>query len=192
MKDWTGGASVIIGQNNRNDYQTDHDYYATDPLAMEELLKVHTFNHEIWECACGEGHLSKVLQNAGYNVYSSDLIYRGFGDPEPFDFLVESLEDFNGDIVTNPPYKYAQEFVEKALEDIKDGNQVAMFLKLSFLSSKSRKRLFDTGQLKYIYIFRSRVECAKNGIFEGKRGVDYGWFIWQKGFKGEPIVRWIN
>ena len=51
---------------------------------------------------------------------------------------------FNGDIITNPPYKYAKEFVEKALEVIPKGNKVAMFLKLQFLEGKARRKMFET------------------------------------------------
>jgi hypothetical protein len=50
---------------------------------------------------------------------------------------------FDGDIITNPPYKFALEFVEKALELITDGHKVAMFLKLQFLEGKARRAFFD-------------------------------------------------
>ena len=63
------------------------DYYATDPKAVEMLLELEQFAPVIWEPACGEGHISKVLQAHGYEVISTDLVYRGFGDPEPLDFL---------------------------------------------------------------------------------------------------------
>ena len=59
------------------------DYYATDPRAVEMLLELEQFSPVIWEPACGEGHISKVLQAHSYEVISTDLIYRGFGDPEP-------------------------------------------------------------------------------------------------------------
>ena len=72
------------------------DYYATDPRAVEMLLELEQFSPVIWEPACGEGHISKVLQAHGYEVISTDLIYRGFGDPEPLDFLKETLDDFEG------------------------------------------------------------------------------------------------
>ena len=55
-----------------------NDYYATDPGAMVDLLKYEEFNKNIWEPACGEGNLSEVLKAHGYNVYSTDLIDRGY------------------------------------------------------------------------------------------------------------------
>ena len=56
------------------------DFYATDPKALRLLLEKERFAPHIWECACGQGHLSKVLLDAGYDVKSTDLIYRNFGE----------------------------------------------------------------------------------------------------------------
>lgn len=110
-RDWTGNKATtfvtLAASNHSAGERQQHDYYATEPKAMELLLAEEVFAPVIWECACGEGHLSKVLAAHGYEVISTDLIYRGFGDPEPLDFLKETLEDFEGDIITNPPYKYA-------------------------------------------------------------------------------------
>ena len=118
------------------------DYYATDPKAVEMLLELEQFSPVIWEPACGEGHISKVLQAHGYEVISTDLIYRGFGDPEPLDFLKETLDDFEGDIITNPPYSMGLEFVQRALESVRPGGKVAMFLKVQFLEGQKRGEFF--------------------------------------------------
>lgn len=72
------------------------------------------------------------------------MVYRGYGDPEPLDFLNETIDDFEGDVITNPPYKFALEFVQRALESVKPGRKVAMFLKLQFLEGKRRKEFFQT------------------------------------------------
>ena len=74
----------------------------------------------------------------GYNVKSTDLVDRGFGESGA-DFL-KAETAFDGDIITNPPYKYGKEFVEKALELIPEGRKVAMFLKLQFMEGKARKK----------------------------------------------------
>ena len=104
---------------------------------------------------------------------------------------------FDGDIITNPPYKYAQEFIEKAIELIPIGNKIAMFLKIQFLEGKKRKKLFKKYPPKVIYVSSSRLLCAKNGEFEkmrqgGGSAVAYAWFIWEKGYKGDTIINWIN
>ena len=99
-----------------------------------------------------------------------------------------------GFIITNPPYKYALEFVQKALDSVQPGKKVAMFLKLQFLEGKSRKQFFLHNPPKVVYVSSSRLICAMNGEFEKypSSAVAYAWFVWEKGFKGDPIIKWIN
>ncbi len=165
-----------------------------NPKAVELLLEVETFNKKIWECACGEGHISKVLEAAGHEVRSTDIVDRGYGTGG-IDFL-DGQYEWDGDIITNPPYKYAKEFVEQALRTVKDGAKVAMFLKLTFMESKNRKELFAKYPFKTLYVSSSRLKCAKNGEFSKYKStgtaVAYGWYIWEKGYDGTPSIRWIN
>lgn len=201
-KDWTGNAKSIFvchGASNHTeeDRQVD-DYYATEPKAIEILLEQEQFSDIVWECACGGGHMSKVLKEHGYNVISSDIVDRGYPYTQILDFLKVKPEHKNFiDIITNPPYKYAKEFVEKALDISADGVKVAMFLKLTFLESKSRKKLFEKYPPKVVYVSSSRLQCAKNGDFVkyGKgvgTAVAYAWFVWEKGYVGNPIIKWVN
>lgn len=145
-KDWTGNYNSVfrtLGSSHHSDHERQpYDYYATEPRAAQLLLDVEQFHHDIWECACGEKHLANVFTQAGYNVRCSDIVNRC--DNEVLDFLDITNTHWQGDIITNPPYKYAREFIEKALSIIPDGYKVAMFLKLQFLEGKSRKHLFAT------------------------------------------------
>lgn len=115
-----------------------------------------------------------------------------------FDFLgIENCDPWRGHIITNPPYKHAVEFIYKALSLIPEGYKVAMFLKVQFLEGKSRKRMFKEFPPKTIYVSSSRINCAKNGDFSGLRemggsAVAYAWYVWEKGYKGNTIVKWIN
>jgi hypothetical protein len=199
MRDWIGNDRSIyacIGASNHSDTEREKfDFYATDPKALELLLALEEFNSFIWEPACGAGHLSEVLKKQGYIVRATDLIDRGYGDGN-IDFLKQTTP-FNGDIITNPPYRYAKEFVEKAISLVQEGNRIAMFLKLTFLESQSRRELFNKYPPEFIYVSSRRLQCAKNGNFESsKKGtgtaVAYAWFIWRKGYTGEPRVRWFN
>jgi len=191
-----GSAKVFktIGSSNHTpDERAAHDYYATDPQAVEMLLALETFSPLIWESACGEGHISKVLAAHGHEVISTDLIYRGFGDPEPMDFLIETFPDFEGDIITNPPYSAGLEFVERALETVRPGGKVAMFLKVQFLEGKRRGELFAKTPPKTVYISRSRLACAKNADFSHiEKAIAYAWYVWEKGFTGDPVIKWFN
>ena len=187
------GVFVTLGASNHTvNPRAENYFYATDPRAIELLLNVENFSDKVWECACGEGHLSKVLESKGYDVISTDLIDRGFGTGG-VDFLSFS-ETFDGDIITNPPYKYAIEFVEKAISSITNGHKVAMLLRLSFLEGISRRKLFDRHPPKTVYVASKRILCAKNGDFENSDGsaIAYAWFVWEKGFVGEPTLRWFN
>lgn len=199
QKDWTGNNNSIwktLGATNHTDKEREqNDYYATDPKALELLLDLETFNSQVWECACGEGHLSKVLESYGYKVLSSDIVDRGYGQGG-VDFL-QCEDKFDGDIITNPPYKYAKEFVEKAIELIPNGNKIAMFLKVQFLEGKARRELFEKHPPKTIWVASSRLLCAKNGEFQrmrdgGGSAVAYAWFIWEKGYKGKTVIDWFN
>ena len=199
MKDWIGNKNSIyktLGASSHTDKERQkHDYYATEPKAMDLLLEVESFDDNIWECACGEGHLAERLKVKGYNVKATDLIDRSYGTGG-VDFL-EQVELFNGDIITNPPYKYAKEFIEKSLELIPNGNKVAMFLKVQFLEGKARKILFEQHPPKIIYVSSSRLLCAKNGDFESMRksggsAVAYAWYVWEKGYIGDTVIKWIN
>lgn len=198
-KDWTGDRNSVYktlgaSSHTKNDREQ-HDYYATDPKALKLLLKLETFSN-VWEVSCGEGHLSKVLIENNIHGRSTDLIDRGFGE-HGFDFLAIDNLKWGGDIITNPPYKLAQEFVEKSMEIIDSGSKVAMFLKLQFLEGKARRKLFTKYPPKTIYVSSSRLLCAKNADFKGMiagggSAVAYCWYIWQKGYNGETIIKWFN
>lgn len=206
MKDWTGNKNSVyktLGASNHTDKQRQNeDYYATDPIAIDKLIKAIDLPSNIWECACGEKHLSNRLEELNYNVFSSDIIKRR-NDVEKLDFLTAMPKDipFNSfermAIVTNPPYKYAKEFVLKALDLIGYDELCCMFLKLTFLEGKGRyKDLFSKYPPKKVLVFSERILCAKNADFEGmKQGggsaVAYAWFVWEKGFNGRPIIEWI-
>ena len=184
---------TLGSSNHTPDERAQFDYYATDPQAVEMLLALETFAPVIWEPACGEGHISNVLAAHGYEVISTDLIYRGFGEPEPMDFLTETFPEFEGDIITNPPYSAGLEFVERALETVRPGGKVAMFLKVQFLEGQKRGEFFRQTPPRTVYISRSRLACAKNGDFSHtESAIAYAWYVWEKGFIGDPVIKWFN
>lgn len=202
-KDWIGNGNSIwktLGASNHTEKERESlDFYATSPIAIDKLLTVEQPYKRIYECACGQGHLANRLGEKGFEVYASDIVNRGYGFMQ--DFLQMKGDEVSWikdcDILTNPPYKYAKEFVLKALDLINDGHKVYMFLKLTFLEGKSRyKELFSKYPPKNIYVFSERVMCAKNGDFDGMKAgggsaVAYAWFVWEKGFNGDTTIKWI-
>lgn len=199
-KDWTGNKRTTfatLGASSHSEHEREeNDYYATDPKTIDALFSVERFSQTIWEPACGEGHLSKKIEEYNKSVLSTDLIQRGGYGTGGVDFL-QTTEVWNGDIITNPPYKYAQEFVEHAIERIAHSEvahlKVAMFLKLTFLEGQKRRKLFEKYPPKVVYVFSQRQKCAINGDFEntGSSAACYAWFVWEIGHKEETVVRWI-
>ena len=193
-KDWTGNkatAFATLGASNHSETAREvNDYYATDPRAVDLLLEKENFSKKVLEPSCGEGHISKVLTGNSYEVTSYDLIDRGFGEVKDF----FDVEKFDGDIITNPPYKIALDFAKHSLDIIDDGAKVAMFLKIQFLESKSRRAFFDEFPPKKVYVASSRLLCAMNGDFDKYKSsaACYAWFVWEKGYVGKPMIDWIN
>lgn len=195
MKDWTGNSrsshSTLGARNYALEDRETNDYYATNSSAIDDLFKMEDFN-DIWECACGEGHLSKRMIELGKDVYSTDLIDRGFGEGQ-IDFLTTDKE-WNGDIITNPPYRFSSEFVYKGMSILKPNRKLAMFLKLQFLEGIARKKMFEIYPPRTIYVYSFRQRCAMNGDFDKyskSNAVAYCWYVWEKGFVGSPIIKWI-
>ena len=197
-KEWTGTKEGVFfnmgATNHSHSERQEQDYYATDPIAIQLLLKVENFDGIIWECACGEGHLSKEMQNLGHKVFSSDLVDRGFGDGM-YDFLgTDNNEVLEMNIITNPPYKYANDFIKKGMEVLAIGYKMALLLPIRYLEGKERKHIFKQFPPKKVYVSSSRINCAKNGEFDKLQGsaMAYAWFIWEQGFKGKPTLAWFN
>jgi len=195
-KDWTGNKKstyTTLGASNHSDKERqEHDLYCTDPSAIDDLFAVEKFSDYIWEPACGMGHLAKRMVDLGKRVYATDLYEYGYGK-SGMDFLLESkVRDM--DIITNPPYKYAEQFVTTALNIIPDGRKVAMFLKLTFLEGKARKNMYAKYPPKVVYVYSYRKNCAMNGDFEKYKqatAIAYCWYVWEKGNCNNPIIKWI-
>lgn len=187
---------ACLGASNHSDHEREkNDYYATDPIALELLTKKIKLPHVICEPACGEGHLSKWLVEHGHKVYSSDLIDRGYGDVQDF-FEMDKLPDDCSTILTNPPYKYALEFVLHSLKLLPEKGLCIMFLKTTFLESVGRyNALFKDNPPCIVAQCISRVQCCINGEFDKVKSSSaqaYAWFIWQKSERViNPRIMWI-
>jgi alpha-glucosidase (family GH31 glycosyl hydrolase) len=189
-------SALMLGVNPNAERQKE-DFYATDPKALKLFLDRiaedgFELKGKIWECACGMGHLSEELKKSGYNVKSTDLIDRGYGDGV-LDFLKQETREWHTSILTNPPFKLAEQFVEKGIDLIQDGYILCLFLKIQFLEGQKRKILFKKYPPKYVYVYSSRQLCCKDGEFEKYSATTqcYAWYVWEKGFNGETIIRWI-
>jgi hypothetical protein len=173
------------------------DFYATDPKAtrmvLAELGKYYdTSLWDVWEPAAGMGHISNTLKEEGINVVKeSDLVDRGIGaDIEDF-LKSEGMENANV-IFTNPPYKIAEDFLKKFLE-ISDDNDLYIFLgRIQFLEGTKRRKIFDDNPPKYVLVHSKRINCWRDGKeVKESSAMCYAWFVFEKGYKGDTIVKWL-
>ena len=195
-KDWTGTKKSVfkmMGASNHADTEREsNDYYATDPKVLELLVKKYELPDVILEPACGSGELSRWLEGIGKKVYSSDIVDRGYGEQKNFFEMLEIPKDCKC-ILTNPPYKYATEFVLHSLELLPIGGLVVMFLKTTFLETERRyNEIFRKYPPRFVYQFIRRAMCAKNGDFEEAKkmgsAVAYAFFVWEKGYRGPCMI----
>lgn len=180
--------STLGASNHASAPRQSQDLYCTHPDAVHELLKLETFSHDIWEPCDGLGHISDTLTQYGFKVRRSDLYTRG-RDIEQLDFHTNN-ETWQGAIITNPPYSSASAFVRKAIDTVADGCKVAMWLRILYLESMERKRLFETYPPKRVWISSRRIPCGKEGKF-GASAQGYAWYIWEKGYTGATTIGWF-
>ena len=180
-------ALAYVGHNANNDRE-ENDFYPTPDNATQSLLDRQKFDGNIWECACGNGAMSKLMINNGYDVYSSDLINRGYGETG-IDFLQSTKQVDN--IVTNPPFNLATEFTTHAFTLAR--KKVVMLSKISYLEGiKRREQIFNKKKLEKVLIFSRRVPFKKESSNKLAGGLmAFGWFIYDVNYNGLPTIDWI-
>lgn len=174
--------------------RVENDYYATHPDSTKALLEVESIFYPALEPACGEGHISKLLEP--YITKSTDLIDRGYGNVG-IDFLTNDFIGEYNTVITNPPFNLFQEFAEKALKIAK--KKVIMFGKLQALEGIKRATFMQKSPLKTVYVFKKRQQPLRNGSdvdeLTGKKMASstmaFAWFVWEIGYEGEPVIKWL-
>ncbi len=172
-----------------------NNYYATHPSVTQDLLREETFNDKVLEPFCGGGTMAEVIKQNGYEVEAYDLIDRGYG--KVGDFFNVDYPKKEYDIITNPPYDdNLIEIIKRCLSLCK--SKVAILMPIRYLSGIERhNELYSKFPPSRVYIYCERVTIAKDADFEkysasGANMTIYGWFIWEKGHKGETELKWIH
>lgn len=185
--------SWVQGSIPRKD-RPERDFYPTPPRATEALLDAWDFSrHVVWEPACGDGAISKVLAARKIKVHSTDIHDYGFPMRAVADFFTYAPRFKYTAIVTNPPFTHARQFVERALQT--EARTVAMLARLAFLEGKSRKAFWESSGLSKVLVFSSRVNIPRKSLVEeyaGKNGmVAFAWYVFTKGNKRPPTIGWL-
>ena len=174
------------------------DWYPTPPEATRKLLEVERFDGVIWEPAAGDGALCEVLREAGHSIIASDLNDYGYCK-SGVDFLMETkVPEVHGPVIsliTNPPYKLAEQFIQHAID--LGVRHHAWLLRLSFLEGVGRhERLFAKNPPARVHVFSHRLTMWRGD--EDARPVSgtmaFAWFVWDKALgslKLKPRINWI-
>lgn len=192
----TSGASVKrqVGDDpERKGLRHVEDFYRTGEVATRALMAVEKFPGSVWECACGSGDMSRVLETAPEitNLYSSDLVDRGYGIRH--DFLKCMSIGGIDHIITNPPYKFVDEFVLKALE-LNPPGKVAFIARLQWLEGQRRKKkIFDVRPPSRVWVFPYRIPMTRGDLDTPRIGlVAFAWYVWDNGDRnGETKLGWL-
>jgi hypothetical protein len=183
----TGSARSALDQ--RGD-----DLYETPPPAVHALLRAERLPHFLWEPAAGPGAIVRVLRAAGHEVVACDLV--DYGEPTHFnrrDFLLEHKAPERCEaIVTNPPFKLAEQFVTHALDLCP---LVIMLLRLAFLESNRRTELLEQRGLARVHVFRKRLPMMHRAGWTGQRtnsGMAFCWMVWSRDHQGPPTLHRIS
>lgn len=184
---------TTIGATNHSERERErNDFYITDPLAIQMLHKYHLLDNNVqyWECACGNGSLSKELLRLGYDVYSSDKYDRGYGDVGIDFFECDNI--FEGNIITNPPYNLINDWIVHSLDLA--SNKVYIFARIQTIETIKRyNRIFKNNPPVWICPFVKRIKCYRSiDTSINRSAVCYAWFIWDNNNSiNETKVKWL-
>lgn len=149
------------------------DDFQTPPEAIYPLLPFLKRHWTIWECAAGQGNLVKAFEKEGYAVIRTDIL-------TGYDFLTYEPQIHYDVIITNPPYRHKQQFLERAYALHKP---FAMLLPLTTLETSRRQELFKQYGINII-LFDKRLNFTTPSGKTGKESKSWfstAWFTWGLG-----------
>lgn len=171
------------------------DAYFSPPEAVASLLNIEAdrLPRRIWEPAAGDGAIVRPLREAGHTVIATDIADYGLADCKTgVDYLKAKPVAGVGGVVTNPPYKLAVQFAQKA---IREAPYLALLLRTNFLESTSRLRFFREYQPARIWISSRRLPMMHRLGWTGPRAPSntcFAWFVWDVQAAEKCVVDWFD
>lgn len=157
--------------------RSEADFYPTPPECTKALMDFLQIPKEltVWEPACGDGDMSKIIEHYGHSVFSTDLREDTYGIGG-IDFLTY---EYSADvIITNPPFKLSVEFIYASMQ--KSDKLFALLLKSQYWHAKSRTSLFNMLPPSYVLPLNWRPDFTR-GERGGSPTMDVMWVVWEKG-----------
>lgn len=183
-----------IGSLESSNERDPMDFYATNPSDVEQICQILGIDKgglTILEPCAGNGHIAKVLEKMGHEVTTNDIIERDY----PLDYTLDYLDgdpipkEFNV-VLTNPPFKYAKEFIEKSLDY---APVVIILAKIDLLETAKRKDL-NNNHLQRVFIHSQRARFALGGdekYFKKSTSMATAWYMYVRNKKGKTRLEVI-
>jgi hypothetical protein len=170
------------------------DYYTEPSWISERLFAVEKFEGDIVDPACGSGRIVRAARAAGLHSFGTDIKKRCEECLVVRDFLGETGARYDN-IVSNPPFKHAEAFIDLALK--RTERKVAMILPAKFMSGDKRSRWLETTPLRRVLHITPRPSMPPGAVIEagvspGGGKEDFAVLIWLKGFDGKPETGWLR
>ncbi len=171
------------------------DDFPTPPWATRALVEYvigpdQVRGQSCLEPACGRGYMARPLAEYFGSVDAADAHRYGFAPVR--DFLTYPYEARSHDwVITNPPFRLAEEFVERALIVARKG--VAILARTVFLESIGRyENIFSKSPPSVFAQFSERVPMVKGRVDpKATTATGYAWFVWQLGSMATPRLAWV-
>lgn len=159
------------------------DFYPTPAEAVDALLRAEDVQipRHIWEPACGDGAICKVLAGRNFQIDATDLFDRGYGCAG-INFLTTKYRLSNA-IITNPPFKLAGPFIEHAMNAL-EISYMALLLKSTFYHAAARLPLFKRFPPAVIYPLTWRLDFMDLGA----PTMECAWFVWDSARAGNSTA----
>ncbi len=175
------------------------DFYPTPAALVDPLVERFSqkLSDGVWEPACGDGAICKVLAARGIASVGTDLVDRGYGESRR-DFLMELKAPDDVDaLITNPPFRLWREFAEHAVR--MDLGFVALLGRLQLLEGKKVSAFFQESGLARVLVSAGRVNMLPvvDGVPAEDKGhngmIAWAWFIWwPRAVHGRPEIEWFS
>lgn len=183
--------AVNLANNSTTNKRRELDFYPTPPEVTHALMKFLQAEglldgvNTVWEPACGDGAMSKVIEQYVTEVISTDLRETGYGmGGRDYMLHTESADA----IITNPPFNQSAEFITKA---IGEARIVAMVLKSQYWHASKRTVLFQQFPPAYVLAmnWRPDFKAAENEA-NGKKGAPTMEVLWTVWIQGQQDARY--
>ena len=190
-------ATVAAKQKSTSYTRDGLDWYVEPRWCDDLFFTVEKPPGPIWDPASGDGNIPSAAHDAGHRVFATDKVYRVLGEIREswLDFLKDDIvhiADNAGSIVTNPPYRFASDFVVRARQIVP---YVAVLVRLDFLASQRRKQLVSEAARVWVMSKRPSMPPGQHIIDGGKVGSgqhDYCWIVWDQTHSGQTQIGWLS